>query len=205
MMRWLGPNSVGLFLFIVFLGFQSLCGERNKPMATDIITEDPINDLAATTIGYPVAIEILWGDSKYIGYHIDWLTLLPLLAGGWVISMAIGRLSIDGGASPVAASLLPRRKHPLFLILAYVAAVPLLATFGLLRDAENGLRGLISPTGGAMYPLLVLALLIGGIPLVAFGLALRRIVDVRSIARRRYLDVAVVAPPNEIATYDPNQ
>lgn len=204
MTHWIKPNSVGMILLLYVFCFEGLCGEPTHPLASPIITEEPISSLTITTFGLPTVFEIIAGDSKTLERNIHWANLFLVVVLGWCGAMGIGRLAIDGGADPATASLLPVRKHPAVLLLGYVAAVPILASFGLFMDARQGIRALGSPTGPTMYPLLVLTLLAGGIPIVTLLLASRRVLD-RIRAKPRFSVKPIVfagQDMNEIAGHD---
>jgi len=186
MERWFF-NLVGLILFAFLLGFEALCGETtavpsSRPLQS---IDDPTPAaITTTTFGLPSLMEITDDPARSGRFGVYPLNCLLVLVGGWFMAMAIGRLALDGGAGQVERTLMPCRRHPAIWLLAYVAAVPLLALAGAFRDLrQGGLSGLFSPSGPANYPLLVLALSLLGVPLVAIALAIRGIVDRRNARR----------------------
>jgi hypothetical protein len=194
MHRWFEPSAAGLMLFGFFLAFQALCGDTAKTTATSNIVENigdepAVTVEAMTTFGAPVVLErqVLetTGAPLQTGYRIRWPSLAGVVLVGWTACMALGRLMLDGGVpSRAARTLLPPRRHPALWLLAYLAAIPLLALPGVLIDMlHNGVRGLASPDGPSAYPLLVLTLVFFGLPVVAIFLAVRRVLDRRIAAR----------------------
>ena len=183
MRQWLMPNLVGCILLAFFCFGELLCGDDTHPATVPFATEEPVHDVYASSFGYPRMVQVYTSGQQLLDVRVDWYRLLPVAYLSWALSMIIGRLALDGGVSdPAQRSLLPPRRHPALLIAAYVAAVPFLALAGALRDLrEGGMRGLFSPSGPTSFPLLVLALLLGGVPIVAVVLAVRRILDWRHV------------------------
>jgi hypothetical protein len=198
MERW-SFNLVGLILFLFFLSFEALCGDTAITPGGLLPREsmdDPIRKIeyTTTTYGLPALLEIT--DDPTRTSVIYPLRCLGVIGGGYFLAMAIGRLALDGGAGPVERTLLPRRRHPAIWLAAYIAAVPLLASIGALRDLKQaGMKGLFSPTGPANYPLLVLALALAGVPLVAIVLAIRGLLDRRKIQATRSFGTSAPLKP----------
>jgi hypothetical protein len=192
MHRWFEPSAAGLILFVFFLAFQGLCGETTQT-TTNIVQSDGRTTVkqpvTVTTFGAPTVLETiaLAEQSRPMpgGIRVYWLRVAAVIVIGWSAAMALGRLMFDGGLrSRSARTLLPPRRHPALLLLAYIAAIPVLALPGALIDMlHNGVRGLFSPDGPSAYPLLVLMLIFFGLPVVAIFLAVRRVLDRRSTTR----------------------
>jgi hypothetical protein len=188
MRRWILPNAVGIILFVLLVGVETLCGDTVVTLAPYLVRQsidDPPPRVTTSTLGYPPLLVITDDPTK--PNHVHWLRLIVMLVAGWLAATAVGRLALDGGCSPAQATLLPPRRHPALWMLAYFAAVPALALAGALHDLHTGgIAGLFSPTGPHRFPLLMLILTIIGLPCVAMFLAVRRVLDRRHIERRRF-------------------
>jgi hypothetical protein len=197
MHRFFEPSAAGSILFVFFLAFQALCGDTTTTSIPGRYAGDATTTLTLTTFGAPTVLETRKRDHgaapARTAVAINWPVFAAVLIVGWSAAMTLGRLMLDGGVrSRAARTLLPPRRHPALWLLAYLAAVPLLALPGALIDLlHNGVRGLASPDGPSAYPLLVLVLIFFGLPVVAIFLAVRRVLDRRSAARPFETD----APP----------
>jgi hypothetical protein len=198
MNRWLRPNAVGCILLLLFFIAEGLCGEDAHPSLAAPITESPTRNLQVSTFGIPMMARCTWGDGKLADLELDWGRILGIVPIAWILVMGLGRLALDGGADPIERTLLPARRHPALWLGAYVASVPFLALIGAIRDIrDGGISGLFSPTGGTSYPLMVLMLMIVGVPLVALVLAMRRVLDRRTVRRPRFRTDAQSRPRME--------
>jgi hypothetical protein len=193
MHRWFEPSAAGSILFVLFLAFQGLCGDTTQTTA-NIVQRDGVTaaaqNVTITTFGAPTVLETsaVNEPAPRRGYRVRWLNLAAVLVIGYAATMALGRLMLDGGVkSRFARTLLPPRRHPALLLLAYLAAVPVLALPGALLDMmHHGVRGMASPDGPSAYPLLVLVLIFFGLPVVAIVLAVRRVLDRRAVTGRLF-------------------
>ena len=193
---WLMPNLVGCILLAFFCFGELLCGEDAHPATVPFVTNEPIRDVYASSFGYPRMVEVYTSGERLLDVRVDWYRLLAVACLAWASSMLIGRLALDGGVSdPAQRTLLPPRRHPAVWVAAYIAAVPFLALAGALSDLRaGGIRGLFSPSGPTSFPLLVLALLLAGVPLVAVVLAVRRVLDWRHVRLARFTTTAQPKP-----------
>lgn len=185
--RWMRPNFVGLVLFALFLFAQALVGRDDLAARPDTITQE-IQQLAPRegvfSFGLPTVGQMHLSPYGERSFHILWMPLAGVLFFGWAASMVAGRLAIDGGVDPIDLPLLPPRRHPLFWIVAYLAAVPLIAAPAALIDwSASGAEGLFSPSGPRQYPLFVLLLVLAGAPILVLVLAIQRLIDRRRIGR----------------------
>lgn len=180
-----------MIVFLFFLATEALCGDSTViPLIPPNVhfSDDPPAEALATTYGLPTLVTV-WRVSMNSTPRIEVnpMALVLILTAGWMLCMGLGSLAFDGGAGPAARTLLPPRRHPAIWLLAYIAAVPILSLGALIHDIQSaGVRGLGSPTGPAMFPLVVLSLLLTGVPLVAIALAGRRIFDRRHVTRLRF-------------------
>ena len=198
MRRWFEPNAAGLILFAFFLAFQALCGDTTTSSVAGRYHDDPPVTHTVTTFGAPTVLETRRTQAERAApgrtaVAFNWPVLVGAVVFGWSAAMTLGRLALDGGVrSRAARTLLPPRRHPALWLLAYLAAVPVLALPGVMIDLlHNGVRGLASPDGPSAFPLLVLVLIFFGLPVVAIFLAVRRVLDRSSAARPFETD----APP----------
>jgi hypothetical protein len=202
--RWLF-NLAGFILFLVFLGFEALCGQASiTPSPPRGTYDDPIPDIHTSTFGVPTVLEITDDPARAGRIGVYPMNCVLVFVGGYFASMVIGRLALDGGAGRIERTLMPRRRNPAIWLLGYIAGVPLLALAGAFRDLrQGGLRGLFSPTGPANYPLMVLALALLGVPLVAVALAIRGVIDRRNARRVRSFRTNATPKPEIPWPFDP--